>query len=92
MSEPSDAQLGLRQLILDRDQPTDGRVRAIAELNDAVLAKETLLQLCDRHDEPEELLRSAGRALGRLVEAGTSIFQFDMRDMSDVAFDAFCDG
>lgn len=89
----TDDDMDLRELILDRNQSTAARLQAIARLGatSPATSKETLLDLCSRHDEPEELLRASGRELARLHEVGLTITNFDLRDMSSAAMDELCD-
>lgn len=83
----------MRTTALDSSQRTDARMAAIATLGqlDGVAAKDTILELCERQDEPEELLRAAGRELARLHDDGVKVANFDLRDMAEAAFDAFCE-
>jgi hypothetical protein len=92
MSDPSKS-LEMRTTALDSSQGTDARIAAMATLGlfDGVAAKDTILELCERHEEPEELLRAAGRELARVHDAGFKVADFDLRDMAEAAFDAFCE-
>jgi hypothetical protein len=92
MSDPSKS-VEMRTTALDSSQGTDVRIAAIAALRefDGIAAKDTILELCERYDEPEELLRAAGRELARLHDDGVKVANFDLRDMAEAAFDAFCE-
>jgi hypothetical protein len=52
--------------------------------------KRAVLELASRTTEPDEVLRAAGFELARLRdEQGIDISEFDMRDMTRIAFEAF---
>lgn len=87
----TDEAIDPRELVLDRNQPTVTRIEAVSRLGSTHASKETLLDLCNRHDEPEALLRASGKQLSRLVGAGVSITNLDIRDISDAAMDGFCE-
>lgn len=82
--------LRLREVVLDRTASVESRIAAIealAELRTAG-AVDALLELGGRRDEAEAILRAAGSALARLADEGL-VSQWDVRDLADVAGDAF---
>jgi hypothetical protein len=84
---PADARLRA----LDRGRSIEQRVKALEQIadRDPAAAKDAILQLCARHDEPELLLRAAGSALARLRGRGVDVTPFDLRDISPIAWDAW---
>jgi hypothetical protein len=52
---------------------------------------EALLQIAERQDEPEAILRAAGTALGMLQDRGVEVSEWDLRNLGAVAGDAFFD-
>lgn len=85
--------LAIQKFILDRRRPVRARLDAIDQLVAAspAAARDIILILANRHDEEYEVLRAAGHAINRILDAGVVINQFDMRDMSQVAFEAIGD-
>ena len=80
----------LKRQALEGAASVAARMRAVDGLIAAYRqsAKAVLLEIAARHDDPMELLRSAGEKLGRLTEGGLVLTEFDTRDMSTPAFDA----
>ena len=66
-------------------------VRSLGVLNPSV-GKVMLLELGARTAEPEELLTAVGRELARIDHDGIVISEFDVRDLTGAAYEAFCDG
>jgi len=82
--------LRLREVVLDGDASLESRnaaIEALAELRTAG-AVDALLELGGRREEAEAILRAAGSALARLADDGL-VSQWDVRDLADVAGDAF---
>jgi hypothetical protein len=50
---------------------------------------DALLQIAERQDESEVILRAAGTALGMLQDKGGDVSEWDLRNIGDVAGDAF---
>ncbi len=83
--------LGL--VALDRIVEPGRRLRALVELapSDPRLAREICLQIAARESEERGLLEGVGRLLARISHDGELVTEFDVRDMTAVAFDAFCE-
>jgi hypothetical protein len=81
----------LRLAVLDRSRSVHERMVMVKAMStvDPAGAKETILQLCQRHDEPDMLLKLGGEELSRLLGAGEEISPFELREMLPIAFDAF---
>jgi len=81
----------LTALILDSSRPIVERLAAIEVLVDQApeTAKLVMLSLGERVSEPREVLEAAGVGLARVDHSGVRISEFDLRDMSEVAFIAW---
>jgi hypothetical protein len=81
----------LTALILDSSRPIVERLAAIEVLVDQApeTAKLVMLSLGERVSEPREVLEAAGVGLARVEHSGVTISEFDLRDMSEVAFIAW---
>ena len=81
----------LTALILDSSRPIVERLAAIEVLVDQApeTAKLVMLSLGERVSEPREVLEAAGVGLARVEHSGVRISEFDLRDMSEVAFIAW---
>jgi hypothetical protein len=58
---------------------------------DPASAVETLLQVGERTSEHAEILRAAGTELARLSHLSKEVSEFDMRDLTEIAYLAYCD-
>jgi hypothetical protein len=78
----------LAAVILDSTRPLAERLAAIDALVDQAseAAKQTMLRLSERTTEPREILHAAGTGLARMEHSGVRVSNFDMRDMSEVAY------
>jgi hypothetical protein len=85
--------LDLRALALDMSLDDVCRTQALSALRaaDASIARDVALIIADRAEESENLLRAVGFELARLGAAGTEVTEWDLRDMTDAAFKAFCE-
>jgi hypothetical protein len=83
----------LRVLVLDASARPADRIGAMATLRSSGPARavSTLLEVAGREEEPVEILKAAGIELARAVDAGASVSEFDMRDMSGPAYEGFCE-
>ncbi len=81
----------LTALILDSSRPIVERLAAIEVLVDQApeTAKLVMLSLGERASEPREVLEASGVGLARVEHRGVMISEFDLRDMSEVAFIAW---
>ena len=81
----------LTALILDSSRPIVERLAAIEVLVDQApeTAKLVMLSVGERVSEPREVLEAAGVGLARVEHSGVMISEFDLRDMSEVAFIAW---
>jgi hypothetical protein len=85
-----DSALTLREIALDAnagDEPRFAAIDALAKLRTAD-AVDALLELGNRSDEADEILRATGKALAALTDDGL-VSQWDVRDLADQADDAF---
>jgi len=78
----------LAAVILDSTRPPAERLSAIDALVDqpSEAAKQAMLRLSERKTEPREILHAAGTGLARMEHSGVRVSNFDMRDMSEVAY------
>ena len=78
---------------LDGEAKLEERIAAIEGLGRSGShgAVSPLLELGERQGEPAEILRAAGSALAALVHRGAAISEFDMRDLKEMAYNAFCE-
>jgi hypothetical protein len=78
----------LAAVILDSTRPLAERLAAIDALVDrpSEAAKQAMLRLSERTTEPREILHAAGTGLARMEHSGVRVSNFDMRDMSEVAY------
>ncbi len=81
----------LRAAILDTNRASEDRIAAIQALveRDAASAKPIILELAERIDEPRAVLEAAGKALGEIDHRCTRVSEWDLRDVAEVAFNAF---
>ena len=63
-------------------------VSRIAEL-DPVKAKEILIGVASADDESDELLRQAGKSLGLLAAKAGYLSEWDLRDVTESAYEAY---
>jgi len=79
---------------LDSSRLIVERLAAIEVLVDQApkTAKLVMLSLGERVSEPREVLEAAGVGLARVDHSGVRISEFDLRDMSEVAFIAWANG
>lgn len=81
----------LRDVALDRDADETSRsdaVRGLADLRSRE-AVEALLELGNRPDDAESILRAAGAGLASLQAHGVAVSEWDLRDLSGPAADSF---
>ena len=78
----------LTAVILDSTRPIVERLAAIDALVDqsSETAKLVMLGLSERTAEPREILQAAGTGLAKVHHSGVTVSEFDMRDMSEVAY------
>jgi len=83
----------LRSLVLDLRASPSRRIVAMAELSgqNPVAAAQALLIVGGRQDETPEILRAAGTSLARASDSGAAVSEFDMRDLTPAAYEAYCD-
>ncbi len=81
----------LRQAALDQAGDGISRSAAIQRLAEQGTreAAEALLELGGRRDETELILRAAGTGLARLHMSGVTISEWDIRDLTRPAAEAF---
>lgn len=81
------------QTLLDSGKSLDERLHAL----DVVLsgspdqAKVVLLEVGNRADDSDKILKAVGSALAMLSYSRTPVTAFDLRDLSRTAYDAFCE-
>lgn len=73
--------------------PLKQRIEAASRLLelDPELALHAVLRAAEDLTEGPETLRALGRQLDAIASVHRHPTEFEMRDLSDVAFDAFCD-
>lgn len=78
---------------LDRNLDTQARLAAISALAGTPnrQAVDILLELGERAEEDVEILRAAGSGLAGLLAAGVTVSEWDIRNLTAVAGDAFFD-
>ena len=83
----------LRRIALDVSEDSETRIGAIAVLGRSASRESAaaLLEVGARNTERREILRAAGSALAALAHSGVGVSEFDLRDIQEVAYDAFCD-
>lgn len=81
----------LRTIALDTSGDEAERTSAIRELAESKTgeAKATLLQLASRPAEPWAVLRAAGVSLAWMLGSGVEVSEWDLRDLTDAAAEAF---
>ncbi|MET7877749.1 hypothetical protein [Micromonospora profundi] len=65
-------------------------ISRMAEL-DPVKAKGILIGVASAGDEPDELLRQAGKSLGLLAAKAGYLSEWDLRDVTESAYEAYCE-
>jgi hypothetical protein len=80
-------------MAMDVQKPMAQRLEAINGLANSgqEAAVRTLLQVAEREGERIEILRASGRGLATLMSRGARLVEFDLRDVQDAAYEAFCD-
>jgi len=83
----------LSQVVLDAARSPQERREAIGELAkvDPASAVEALLRVGERTTEHAEILRAAGTELARLSHQSNEVSEFDMRNLTEIAYLAYCD-
>ncbi|MFD6562647.1 hypothetical protein [Micromonospora profundi] len=77
----------------DRSGGVSERCNAISRMAelDPVKAKEILIGVASADDEPDELLRQAGKSLGLLAAKAGYLSEWDLRDVTESAYEAYCE-
>jgi hypothetical protein len=83
----------IARTFLDENQDLDRRMTALDALVDADqgTALPLLLEVGGRTHDSEAVLRAVGRALASLSDKGLPVSEFDMRDLTAVSYEAFCE-
>ena len=81
----------LRSTAVSRATPQRTRLDAIKALADLETrdAVEVLLEIGGTQDEADAILSAAGRALARLLARGVMVTEWDLRDLTPAAAEAF---
>jgi hypothetical protein len=83
----------LSEVILDAGRSPQERCEAMGELAklDPESAVDALLKVGERATEHAEILRAAGTELARLSHLSKQVSEFDMRNLTEIAYVAYCD-
>ncbi|MEU7917363.1 hypothetical protein ACGFIP_16325 [Micromonospora zamorensis] len=83
----------LALLVVDKSGVVLERCNAIPRMTeiDPVRAKEILLGIASTWDESDEVLRQAGKWLGLIAAKAGYLSEWDMRDITEVAYAAYCE-
>jgi hypothetical protein len=83
----------LKLLALDQNASLPERVQAIEMIaaDDLESALEVSIQIACDETEHDEMLRLAGRWIGILSDRWRQPTEFELRDVSKVAYDSYCE-
>jgi hypothetical protein len=83
----------LSRVILDEGRGVQERREAMEELAtaDPASAVQALLQIGKRATEQAQIVRAAGTELARLSHLGNEVSEFDLRNLTEIAYQAYCD-
>lgn len=83
----------LTAVSLDSTRPVAERMAAMDALIEQApeAAKMVMLSVAERTREPRQILEASGIGLARIQRSGVRVSEFDMRDMSEIAFVAYAE-